>query len=135
MVNFSSARALCARPAKIVARAEEGATPTGAMVDPCTSGLLDELDGLNATRALILQAYYTLRRLFPPTRIGAREIAAWITHYEPDESQPSIALIQLTLAHAKVPHRAPGRPRRESLVPVAASPLLSRLRHRALPPR
>ena len=107
------------------------------MVDPSTSGLLDEVDGLNATRALILQAYYALRRLYPPTRIGAQEIAAWIRHCEPDESQPSVALIQLTLAHAKVPHRAPGRPRRESVVRVAVSPLLFRRRllFRALPPR
>ena len=108
------------------------------MVDPSTCGRLDELDGLNATRALILQAYYALRRLYTPTRIGAREIAAWIKHYEPDESQPSIALIQLTLAHAKVPHRPPGRPRRESRVPVPTSPLLFRRRLlllRALPPR
>jgi hypothetical protein len=106
-------------------------------MDPSTCGRLDELDGLNATRALILQAYYALRRFSTPTRIGAREIAAWIARCEPDESQPSIALIQLTLAHGKVPHRAPGRPRRESLAPVAASPLLFRLRHRlrALQPR
>jgi hypothetical protein len=107
------------------------------MVDPSTCGRLDELDGLNATRALILQAYYALRRLYTPTRIGAREIAAWILHYEPDESQPSVALIQLTLAHAKVPHRAPGRPRRESFAPVPASPLLFRHQPllRALEPR
>jgi hypothetical protein len=107
------------------------------MVDPCTCGRLDELDGLNATRALILQAYYALRRLYTPPRIGAREIAAWIKHYEPDESQPSVALIQLTLAHAKVPHRAPGRPRRESLAPVPVSPLLFRRWRllRALQPR
>jgi hypothetical protein len=107
------------------------------MVDPSTCGRLDEVDGLNATRALILQAYYALRRLYAPTRIGAREIAAWIKHYEPQESQPSIALIQLTLAHAKVPHRAPGRPRGESRVAAPASPLLFRRRLllRALPPR
>ncbi len=106
------------------------------VVDP-TSGRLDELDGLNATRALILQAYYALRRLYTPTCIGAREIAACIKHYAPDESQPSIGLIQLTLAHAKVPHRAPGRPRGESRVPEPASPLLfrRRLRLRAPPPR
>jgi hypothetical protein len=107
------------------------------MVDPSPSGRLHELDGLNATRALILQAYYTLRRLYPPSRIGAREIAAWIKHYEPNESQPSIALIQLTFAHAKVAHRAPGRPRCESRVPVPSSPLLFRRRRllRALPAR
>jgi hypothetical protein len=107
------------------------------MVDPSTSGLLDEVDNLNATRALILQAYYALRRLYTPTRIGAREIAACIQHYAPHESQPSIALIQLTLAHAKVPHRVPGRPRSESRLPVPASPLFLRRRRllRSLPPR
>ena len=106
-------------------------------MDPSTCGRLDELDGLNATRALILQAYYALRRCYAPTRIGAHEIASWIKHHEPHESQPSIALIQLTLAHAEVSHRAPGRPRRESRVPVAASPFLFRRRllPRALKPR
>jgi hypothetical protein len=88
-------------------------------------GHLDKLDGLNPTRALILQAYYALRRLYAPTRIGLREIAAWIKFYEPDESFPSDALIQLTLAHAKVPHRRPGRPRLESAAPVPAPPFLS----------
>jgi hypothetical protein len=107
------------------------------MVDPSPSGRLHELDGLNAHRALILQAYYALRRFHPPTHIGAQEIAACIKHYEPDTPQPSVALIQLTLAHAKVAHRAPGRPRRESLVRATASPLLfrCRLRLRALRPR
>ena len=98
------------------------------MLDPSTSGLLDEVDGLNATRALILQAYYALRRLYTPSRIGAQEIAACIKHHEPNESQPSIALIQLTLAHAKVPHRVPGRPRGDSRLPAPASPLLLRRR-------
>lgn len=88
------------------------------------SGHLDKLDGLNPTRALILQSYYALRRLYAPTQIGIREIAAWIEFYEPDESFPSDALIQLTLAHAKVPHRRPGRPRRESAAPVPAPPFL-----------
>jgi hypothetical protein len=105
------------------------------MVDPSTCGRLDELDGLNATRALILQAYYALRRRYAPPRIGSQEIAAWIKHHEPHESQPSIALIQLTLAHAKVPHRAPGRPRCESRVLVPASPLLFRRRLLLLAPK
>jgi hypothetical protein len=86
-------------------------------------GRLDERDGLNPTRALILQAYYALRRSYAPTQIGTPQIAAWIKHYEPNESLPSDALIQLTLANAKVPHRAPGRPRRESVVAVPAPPL------------
>jgi len=90
------------------------------------SGHLDERDGLNPTRALILQAYYALRRCYAPTQIGTRQIAAWIKHYEPDESLPSDALIQLTLVGAKVPHRRPGRPRRDSAAPVPASPLCPR---------
>jgi hypothetical protein len=75
------------------------------------SGRLDERDGLNPTRALILQGYYALRRSYAPTQIGTPQVAAWIKHYEPDEALPSDALIQMTLANAKVPHRPPGRPR------------------------
>jgi len=104
------------------------------MMDPSASGRLHELDGLNATRALILQAYYALRRSRVPTRIGSQEIAAWITQHEPGESQPCTALIQLTLTRAEVPHRAPGRPRRESLGPVSALPLLLRRRLLRLDP-
>lgn len=102
----------------------QGATSNGGMVDLSASGRLHELDGLNPTRALILHAYYGLRRIYAPTQIGTREIAAWIACYEPDESQPSDALIRLTLAHAEVPHRLPGRPRRDSAAPVPVSPLL-----------
>lgn len=86
------------------------------------SGVLNELDGLNPSRALILQAYYALRRSYEPGRIGTRPIAAWIKRYEPDESLPSDTLILLTLAHAKVPHRPPGRPRLGSAAPVPAPP-------------
>jgi hypothetical protein len=88
-----------------------------------TSGRLDALDHLNPTRALILQAYYALRRSYAPTQIGTSQISAWIKHYEPDESLPSDALIQMTLANAKVPHRPPGRPRHDSVAPVPAPPL------------
>jgi hypothetical protein len=104
------------------------------MATVAMSGRLDELDGLNPTRALILQAYYALRRCYAPTQIGTSEVAAWIKHYEPDESQPSDALIQLTLAGAKVPHRRPGRPRQDSAAPVPAPPLWSRRRLRPLVP-
>jgi hypothetical protein len=93
------------------------------MLDPSTSGRLHELDGLNPTRALILHAYYGLRRIYAPTQVGTREIAEWIARHAPDESQPSAALIQLTLANAEVPHRSPGRPRRDSAAPVPAPPL------------
>jgi hypothetical protein len=92
------------------------------MVGLSACGRLHELDGLNSTRALILQGYYALRRTYAPTQIGTREVSAWIAYYEPEESQPSDALIQLTLAHAKVRHRAPGRPRGDSSAPVPAPP-------------
>jgi hypothetical protein len=93
-----------------------------AMTEPAQSGHLDELDGLNATRALILQAYYGLRRTSAPREIGTREIAAWIKRHEPEEVMPSDALIQLTLTQAKVPHRLPGRPRNNSGAPSVAPP-------------
>jgi hypothetical protein len=83
------------------------------MMEPLSPGRLDKLDRLNPTRALILQAYYGQRRTNAPSQIGTRQIATWIKYHEPDEPLPSTALIQLTLTHAKVPHRAPGRPRRD----------------------
>ncbi len=98
------------------------------MTYPLSSGHLDELDGLNPTRALILQAYYAVRRTCPPRDIGTRQIAAWIKQHEPDETMPSDALIQLTLTQAKVPHRLPGRPRKDRAKPAAASPFLPRHR-------
>jgi hypothetical protein len=94
-------------------------------------GLLDERDGLNPTRALILQAYYALRRTCVPTLIGSREIATWIKRHEPNESLPSDSLIGLTLAHAKILHRSPGRPRHDRCVQVPGLPLL--LARRPLP--
>lgn len=100
--------------------------------DPLSSGHLDELDGLNATRALILQGYYALRRTHSPRQIGTRQITAWIRQHEPEETLPSDALIQLTLTRAKVPHRRPGRPRNGSAARPLASPFL--LLRRAPPP-
>ena len=74
-------------------------------------------DGLNAARALILQAYYGLRRTRAPETIGTAEIATWIAVHEPGATAPSAALIQLTLAHAQVAHRGPGRPRATAAAP------------------
>jgi hypothetical protein len=88
------------------------------MESDLSAGLLDERDGLNPTRALILEAYYALRRRCAPDRIGCREIAAWIKAQEPKESFPSDSLIRLTLAYAGVAHRSPGRPRNNSRVPI-----------------
>jgi hypothetical protein len=95
------------------------------MAEPAPSGHLDELDGLNATRALILEAYYALRRRSTPREIGTRQIAVWIERHEPEESMPSDALIQLTLKQAKVPHRRPGRPRKGSTALLLVSPSFS----------
>ena len=92
------------------------------MMEPLSSGRLDELDGLNPSRALILQAYYAVRRTRAPTQIDTRQIAKWITRHEPDEPLPSNSLIQLTIAGAKVPHRPPGRPRLDSSAPDTAPP-------------
>lgn len=89
------------------------------------NGHLDELDGLNPTRALILHAYYGLRRAYAPAQIGTAEIAAWIKHYEPDESFPSDSLILLTLRRARVAHRPRGRPRSDCPTPVPAPPFVS----------
>jgi hypothetical protein len=94
------------------------------MEDPISPGLLDESDGLNPTRALILQSYYALRRHRLPIHIGTRDISAWIKTFEPREALPSESLIQLTLVQAKLAHRAPGRPRSDGPAKVTGPPLL-----------
>jgi hypothetical protein len=92
--------------------------------------LLDELDGLNPARALILQAYYALRRAYGPMQIGTQQIVAWIKAYEPEESFPSESLILLTLRQANVVHRPRGRPRHDRPTPVPGSPFLQPARSR-----
>jgi hypothetical protein len=93
------------------------------MEDAISAGLLDEGDGLNPTRALILQAYYTLRRTRLPRHIGCRDISVWIKAHEPCESLPSDSLIRLTLTRAGLAHRVPGRPRHDG-PRMPASPFL-----------
>jgi hypothetical protein len=88
-----------------------------------SNGLLDELDGLNPTRALILQAYYALRRTYPPREIGTPQILAWIKFNESGESMPSDSLVLLTLREAEVAHRGRGRPRTDRPTPVPVPPL------------
>ena len=92
---------------------------------------LDDLDGLNPSRALILQAYYALRRTHRPMQIGTPQITAWLKLHEPDQTLPSDSLILLTLRQARVAHRARGRPRGDRPTPIPAPPFLHRAR--ALP--
>jgi hypothetical protein len=92
------------------------------MEDPISPGLLDEGDGLNPTRALILQGYYALRRTRLPIHIGTRDISMWIKTHEPHEALPSESLIRLTLVRAKLAHRAPGRPRHDGPAKVTGPP-------------
>jgi len=94
------------------------------MEDPISPGLLDESDGLNPTRALILQSYYALRRTRLPVHIGTRDISRWIKDHEPHEALPSESLIRLTLVCAKLTHRAPGRPRHDGPAKVTGPPFL-----------
>ena len=75
-------------------------------------GITLDDDGINPGRALILQAYWALRRTRTPKDIGTAEIAAWIRAHEPDVVVPSPSLILLTLDQAPVPHRTVGRPAR-----------------------
>lgn len=86
------------------------------MAVTAASDPLDD-EGINPTRALILQAYWGLRRELPPTQIGTREIATWIRAHEPAIPLPSASLIQLTLDAAGVSRRPPGRPAKAVCVP------------------
>jgi hypothetical protein len=94
------------------------------MEDPISPGLLDEIDGLNPTRALILQGYYALRCRRRPIHIGIHDISMWIKTYAPEASLPSDSLIRLTLGCAKLVHRAPGRPRHDGPAKVTGPPFL-----------
>lgn len=104
------------------------------MEDPISPGLLDEIDGLNPTRALILQSYYALRRTRLPIHIGTRDISTWIKDHEPHEALPSESLIRLTLVRAKLAHRAPGRPRLDGPAKVTGPPFLTALQRLNLGP-
>ncbi len=97
----------------------------GGMEYLVSHGPLDELDGLNPSRALILQAYYALRRTYPPTQIGTPQISAWIKLQEPDEPVPSDSLILLTFRHTKLVHRPPWATARRPPYARAGAPLFS----------
>jgi hypothetical protein len=51
------------------------AVASRSMTSLVMSGHLDARDGLNPTRALILQAYDALRRCYEPPRIGTPQVA------------------------------------------------------------
>ena len=88
-------------------------------------------DGLNPMRALILQAYYSLRRTRLPGDIGTTDIVDGIETHEPHLNAPSAALVQLTLKGAKVAHRAPGRPRGAGCAPPFCAGGLARSKLRS----
>ncbi len=74
-------------------------------------------------RALVLQAYWALRRVRTPEIIGTPEIRAWIRTHEPRAERPSDTLVRVTLLAAEVPHRKMGRPRRgTTTAPVPLPP-------------
>jgi len=76
-------------------------------------------DDLTPTRALILEAYYALRRVRTAASIGSGEIRHWIRQHEGPGQIPSESLVLSTLIAAGVPRRGTGRPRR---VPLSAAP-------------
>jgi hypothetical protein len=71
-------------------------------------------DAIDATRALILQAYFALRRTRTGRAIGVREVREWIDVHAADTACPSDAVIQRALVAAGLTHRRPGKPHRDS---------------------
>jgi hypothetical protein len=71
-------------------------------------------DAIDATRALILHAYFGLRRTRAGRSTGVREVREWIGTHEPETDVPSDAVIQRALVAAGVAHRRPGKPHRDS---------------------
>lgn len=100
------------------------------MVDGGPGAPLDD-DGINPTRALILQAYYGLRRFRTRSSIGTGEIGTWIEAHEPGTQVPSASLIQLTLEQAGVRHRGRGRPRIEPEATLFCALRIARPRSRS----
>ncbi len=95
----------------------------------------DPLDdeGINPTRALILQAYWSLRRHHPASAVGTREILDQIRVLEPDLPLPSPALVLTTLELIGVKRRAPGRPSKASCLPPFCPATEPRRRSRLAP--
>jgi len=75
-------------------------------------GLTDE--SLDATRASILAAYFTLRVEHDASDIGTREIAQLLKRQWPERPVPSDSVIQRTIAAGALPHRGRGQPSRTS---------------------
>ena len=68
------------------------------------------VDLLDATRASILGAYYSLRVEYEADQIGTREIAKYLKRQWPARDVPSESVIQRTMVAAGLPHRGPGKP-------------------------
>ena len=99
-------------------------------------GLTDET--LDATRASILAAYFTLRVEHDAADIGTREIVDLLGRQWPERPIPSDSVIQRTIAALALPHRGRGHPSLTSRVASVrdqdgatdASPLLP-VRHQS----
>ena len=99
---------------------------------PESFGLDAGEDSMDATRASILGAYYTLRVERAAGDIGTREIARRLKRQWPAREVPSDSVIQRTLVAGCLPHRGRGKPSLASRVAPAleqsasghASPLL-----------
>src|SRR6266487_3801910 len=80
--------------------------------------LTDKLDltdeSLDATRASIIAAYFTLRVDHEADHIGAHEIAEFLERQWPERPLPSDSVIQRTIVAADLPHRGRGQPSRSS---------------------
>lgn len=109
-----------------------GMTPT------VVSAVLPTADGVTPLRALVLQAYWALRRVRTPDLIGTPDLRAWIRTHAPYTDRPSDTLVRVTLLAVGVPHRKPGRPRRGTTpTPVPIPPFCPTRRHpgRSAPPK
>lgn len=80
------------------------------------------IDGVTPLRALVLQAYWALRRVRTPDQIGTPDVRYWIRANTPRAERPSDSLIRATLLAAKLPRRVEGRPRRGSTMPYVPVP-------------
>ena len=64
------------------------------------------IDGVTSLRALVMQAYWALRRVRTPDLIGTPDIRFWIRANAPRAERPSDSLIRATLLAARLPRRA-----------------------------